>query len=140
MAPLAGTHGRSWWGRDVVVGSVTPAKLGPPGLILGVSPGSEQGGRPPQEQQPWGKGVASAQNRGAFPPGEGKQSSCLSFPTGLVGGQAGRRCRQRALQPTGSVHEWVRVCVPPPKRLRACPGGACRERVAFPLAPVWLRI
>lgn len=56
MAPLAGTHGRSWWGRDVVVGSVTPAKLGPPGLILGVSPGSEQGGRPPSGAAAMGQG------------------------------------------------------------------------------------
>lgn len=53
---------------------------------------------------------------------------------GWRGAAGGERCRQRALPPAGSVgaHAWALArCLP----RRA--GGACRERAAFPLAPVW---
>lgn len=143
MAPLAGTHGRSWWGRDVVVGSVTPAKLGPPGLILGVSPGSEEGGRhpppPPRSSSHGARGWHRRKIGGHSPRVKTSKARASVSQQVWLGAQAGRRCRQRALQPTGSVGACMSGCVcvsfppPPPNACASAPAVHAGSALPSPL-------
>lgn len=115
---LAMCQGLRWphWQRPT-------AAAGTAGSMLGLSPGSEQGGRAPGAAAV-GRGVGLVRH-GELPGRAGQSKGSATFagrsrasvsPQVGPGARAGRRCRQRAL----------------PWRVGSG-GGACRERAAFPL-------